>query len=175
MKNILFILTLLISFNSFAQNIQDLNSETDIKNWIDKNSKDEIEGIWVFTAINSNTDEKEVYLKAAILRADEQSKRESFQSIMIECYNRFIENCEKQNLVVGDFLDEIKKQHDGLYEFQKNGKTVGWGTLKEGALSIDYSGLLVSVERAYHSRPTLDLGSPGSIKTSGGVIKFNRN
>ena len=175
MKNILFTLTLLISFNPFAQNIEDLNSEIDIENWLDKNSKDEIEGIWVFSVINSNTDEKEVYLKAAILRADEQSKRESFQSIMIECYNRFIENCEKQNLVIGDLLEEIKKQHDGLYEFQKNGKTVGWGTLKEGALSIDYSGLLVSVERAYHSRPTLDLGSPGSIKTSGGVIKFNRN
>jgi len=59
MKNILFTLTLLISFNPFAQNIEDLNSEIDIENWLDKNSKDEIEGIWVFSVINSNTDEKQ--------------------------------------------------------------------------------------------------------------------
>ena len=152
MKNILFILALLISTNSFGQSLTDLDSEIDIKNWIDSNSKDKIEGIWVFSAINPNTDEQSVYLKAAILRSDKQSsERESFQEIMIECYGSFVDYCKRNNWDVGSFLDSFEKVYNyGLYySFGDDGEQNGVAVLKGDNLSIDYQGLLVSAVRVY--------------------------
>ena len=152
MKNILFILALLISTNSFGQSLADLDSEIDIKNWIDSNSKDKIEGIWVFSSINPNTDEQSVYLKAAILRSDKQSsERESFQEIMIECYGSFVDYCKRNNWDVGSFLDSFEKVYNyGLYySFGDDGEQNGVAVLKGDNLSIDYQGLLVSAVRVY--------------------------
>ena len=152
MRYIILTLTLLFSLSSFGQSVTNLNSEINIKIWIDNNSKDKIEGIWVFSSINPNTDEQSVYLKAAILRSGKQSsERESFQEIMIECYGPFADYCKKNNWDIGDFLASFEKVYNyGLYySFGDNGEQNGVAVLEEDNLSIDYQGLLVSAKRVY--------------------------
>ena len=86
-KLILLLFIPLISFSSFGQS-RNFNSENDIKEWINQFSKDEIEGIWVFTSENLDTGKQRVYLKAAILNSNEHfSEKGSFQEIYIECYD----------------------------------------------------------------------------------------
>ena len=90
---------------------QSLFTESEIKNWLDKNYSDPIEGIWVFS--NSNLGN---YAKGAILKIDGE-----FVEIIIECYGDMKRVCDRQG-GRGTRIAKVKKMAaEGVYVFNQQG------------------------------------------------------
>ena len=90
---------------------QSFSTESEIKNWLDKNYSDPIEGIWVFSNSNSGN-----YFKGAILKIDGE-----FVEIIIECYGDMKRSCDRVG-GRGTRIAKVKKMAaEGVYVFNQQG------------------------------------------------------
>ena len=82
-------------------------SDESIRNWLDKNATDPIEGIWIFSDSNLVN-----YAKFAILKINGE-----FVVIIIECYGDAERNCRRQG-GKGTKIAKVKKMAaEGVYTF----------------------------------------------------------
>ena len=109
---------------------QSLFTESEIKNWLDKNYSDPIEGIWVFSNSNSGN-----YFKGAILKIDGE-----FVEIIIECYGDMKRVCDRQG-GRGTRIAKVKKMAaEGVYVFNQQGMSASAVMSGPATMEVFYPG-----------------------------------
>ena len=107
----------------------DFKSEESIRNWLDKNATDPIEGIWVFSnEVQGN------YFKGAILKLDD----EKFTEIIMECYGKEMKKFCASLGNFGSGIGFVKKMaSESVYVFSQSGISAS-AILKGNTIEVFY-------------------------------------
>ncbi len=137
---------------------QSFSTEIEVKNWLDKNYSDPIEGIWVFSNSNQGN-----YFKGAILKINGE-----FVEIILECYGAQKRYCKKQG-GTGARIAKVKKMaSEGVYVFTQEGVSASAVMSGPATMEVFYPGNGGGKALAIKEYPSVQQNKPQNTFSSDG-------